>query len=195
MTADNKISFSCPIGHGTPDRCSPEDDKSSTSSSRAFNGTLVALFIPFPGLTIPRPRTTICVQEYLAESSTQSACSKNGTSEATRESQGLVARLKENAPWNVRYQKVEETLAADFCEGMERLGIGRPQQVDNVVDHFGCVGSSNVSVAASMNVDWEIDINGQDNTNEQGEEIALSGAERISRRDYYLIGFGTQFET
>ncbi|KAM0182550.1 hypothetical protein ACHAPF_000793 [Botrytis cinerea] len=114
-----------------------------------------------------KPRNTICVQEYLGESSTQSACSTNGTSEATRESQGLVARLKKNEPWNFRYQKTEETLADDFCEGMERLGIGRARQVDNIADHFSCVGTSSVSVAASMNVDWKIDINVQDDTHEQ----------------------------
>ncbi|TGO13414.1 hypothetical protein BTUL_0070g00440 [Botrytis tulipae] len=155
---------------------SPESDKLSNSAPSASNG-----------LVIPR----------LAGDSTQSNSSTHDASEAKRECQGLVAPLREDAPWIFRYGKTEETLEDGSCEEIKRLGIGRPQQLDSLSDHVGCFQTSNGSVAVSMDVDWKTDIhiNLHDIIYEQGEEKALSAAERISRRDYYLIGFGTQFET
>ncbi|KAF5877857.1 uncharacterized protein Bfra_000019 [Botrytis fragariae] len=166
MTGENKSCPSFSIGYGTPDRCSPESDRLSDSA---------------PSLSVPR----------IAESTTQSTSSTYDTSEAKRESQGFVAPLRGDAPWNVRFQKTEEILEDGFCEEKRRLGIGRPQKFDIVFDHFGCVKTSNISVAASMNVNWEIDVhvNVQYITSEQGEGNLLSAAERISRRDYDLIGF------
>ncbi|TGO58700.1 hypothetical protein BCON_0052g00450 [Botryotinia convoluta] len=178
MTGENKSCPSFPIGYELMPldtdslTSSPESKKLSNSAPSALNG-----------LIVPR----------LAESYTQSASSTYDASEAKR----FVTPLREDAPWNVRYQKTEEILEDGFCEEMERLGIGRPQQFDNVSDYFGCVETSDISVAASMNVNWEIGIhvNVQDITFEQGEGNVLSAAERISRRGYDLIGFGTQFET
>ncbi|KAF7929212.1 uncharacterized protein EAE98_005131 [Botrytis deweyae] len=81
MTGVNKICLWCPIGQRTPDRCSPENHKLSNSSPSASN-----------------------------EGSTQSSGLTYDASGAKDESQGLAAPLREDAPWNVRYKKTEETL-------------------------------------------------------------------------------------
>ncbi|TGO20390.1 hypothetical protein BPAE_0300g00070 [Botrytis paeoniae] len=158
MTGENKNYPSFPIGYGTPDRC-PESDKLSNSAPSALNG-----------LNVPR----------LAESSTQSASSIYDASEAKRESQGFVAPLREDAPWNVRFQKIEEILEDSFCEEKGRLGIGRPQQFDNVSDHFGCVETSNISVATSMNINWEIDVH------DLPSYVSLRDIQGISDNDIYI---------
>ncbi|TGO35668.1 hypothetical protein BHYA_0150g00150 [Botrytis hyacinthi] len=161
MTGVNKICSSCLIGHGTPDRCNPESEKLSNSAPSALNGSIV-------------PR--------LAEDSTQSTSSTHDASVAKRESQGLVAPLREGAPWTFRYKKTEETLKNGSCEEIKKLGIGRPQRFDSLSDHFGCLETSNGSVAVSMDVDWKIDIHVtlQDITYEQEEEKALQNKLKIS---------------